>query len=127
MVRVVYAQPKAADPPGSPPEPHLWVVDLQLPLGATVRDAVAASGLLQCLPGTPIEALDLGVFNRACTLERLLQPGDRVEIYRPLQIDPKAARHLRVAARRKADARARQEARAEGGGPHVPANAKEAG
>jgi len=96
--------------------PQVWTVTLELPQGATVRDAVAASGLLVHLPGLAIEALDLGVFNRVCEAERQLEPGDRVEIYRPLQIDPKAARHLRVAARRKAEASARQSPRLATGG-----------
>lgn len=101
---------------------HPLVVTLELVPGATIGDAVLASGLLQHLPGVPIEALDLGVFNRAATAERLLEQGDRVEIYRPLQIDPKAARHLRVAARRKAEARARGAASGavSGAAPAVP-------
>jgi len=119
-VSVVYAQAPLVSGGANAPEqarsiaaPRLWMVTLELPLGATVRDAVAASGLLVHLPGVAIEALDLGVFNRACTPQRQLEQGDRVEIYRSLQIDPKAARHLRVLARRKADARARQLAQAQ--------------
>jgi putative ubiquitin-RnfH superfamily antitoxin RatB of RatAB toxin-antitoxin module len=90
---------------------QVCVVDLDLPRGATVGDAVGASGLLAQLPGVALQTLDLGVFNRRCGPERALQDGDRVEIYRPLLIDPKAARHLRVAARRTEAARARQAAR----------------
>jgi putative ubiquitin-RnfH superfamily antitoxin RatB of RatAB toxin-antitoxin module len=110
-VRVVYAPA----PTDAAPAPRPWVVDLELAGGACVGDAVAASGLLQRLDGTPLDALDLGVFNRRCSAERLLQDGDRVEIYRPLRIDPKDARHLRVQARRKAEAQARQAARTPGG------------
>jgi len=109
-VSVFYAPaPVAGAQPGAPAvAPRVFVVKLELAPGATVGDAVAASGLLVHFPGIAIEGLDLGVFNRACGPERRLLPGDRVEIYRPLQIEPKEARHLRVAARRKADARARQ-------------------
>jgi len=124
-VDVVYALPPgaaradAATSGGLPiAVAHPVVVTVELAPGATVRDAVLASGLLQHLPGVAVDALDLGVFNRAARPERLLEPGDRVEIYRPLQIDPKAARHLRVAARRKAEARARQGAA--GAAPSVP-------
>lgn len=109
-IDVVYAPDPAQAPAAGVAvgvtEPLL--VRLTLPQGATVREAVLASGLLERLPGAAVETLDLGVFNRACTPERQLEQGDRVEIYRPLQIDPKSARHLRVQARRKADARARQ-------------------
>ena len=97
--------------------PRLFCVALDLPPGATVGEAVLASGVMEYLPGLAPERLDLGVFNRPCTVDRVLAPGDRVEIYRPLLIDPKAARHLRVAARRKAEARARQAA---GAGAHSP-------
>lgn len=97
--------------------PRLLCVTLDLPSGATASDAVRASGLLVHLPGIPIERLDLGVFNRPCPPDRVLAPGDRVEIYRPLRIDPKAARHLRVAARRKAESRARQETGDQRGAP----------
>lgn len=83
------------------------VFAVELPAGACVRDAVAASGLLQEFPDLSLDTLDLGVFNRPCTPDRPLHAGDRVEVYLPLRIDPKQARHLRVAARRKADAQAR--------------------
>jgi putative ubiquitin-RnfH superfamily antitoxin RatB of RatAB toxin-antitoxin module len=92
-IRLVYA------PPGRVRE-----FALTLPAGSRVGDAIVASGVLREFPELSIDTLDLGVFNRPCTPEQLLHEGDRVEIYRPLQIDPKAARHLRVAARRKADA-----------------------
>jgi putative ubiquitin-RnfH superfamily antitoxin RatB of RatAB toxin-antitoxin module len=126
-IQVVYAPPPEV--PGAATAPaggasvaavRPWTVTLDLPRGATVRDAVLASGLLEHFPGMAMEALDLGVFNRACSPNRGLEHGDRVEIYRPLQIDPKAARHLRVEARRKADARARQLARTAAGGAPTP-------
>ena len=95
-VEVVYAPPGAVE-----------VFAVKLAQGACARDAVIASGVLQAYPALRIDALDLGVFNRPCGLELVLKNGDRLEIYRPLQIEPKAARHLRVAARRKAESAAR--------------------
>ena len=60
---------------------------LNLPAGATVRDALAASGL---------EGHACGIFGKRVTLDRKLAEGDRVEIYRPLVMDPKEARRQRV-------------------------------
>lgn len=84
-------------------------VALQLPVGATVGDA-----LRQAAPALPPQqspdsaaqwaARGLGVFGRACTADRLLSDGDRVEVYRALVADPKAARHRR-ALQRKASGR----------------------
>jgi putative ubiquitin-RnfH superfamily antitoxin RatB of RatAB toxin-antitoxin module len=65
--------------------------------GLTAREAVEASGLAQEL-GLDPGALTLGVFGKVCTADRPLLAGDRVEIYRPLPNDPRAARRARVAA-----------------------------
>lgn len=116
-IAVVHAlapeRPAARPAPGAgtaAAAPRVLSVALDLAPGATVGDAVRACGLMAHLPGQTLETLELGVFNHPCTPDRVLAPGDRVEIYRPLQIEPKAARHLRVAARRKAETRARHAA-----------------
>jgi putative ubiquitin-RnfH superfamily antitoxin RatB of RatAB toxin-antitoxin module len=61
---------------------------LELPAGSTVADALAASG---------VEASDLtiGVWGRKAAATQALRDRDRVEIYRPLQVDPKVARRER--------------------------------
>jgi putative ubiquitin-RnfH superfamily antitoxin RatB of RatAB toxin-antitoxin module len=68
-------------------------VRLALPAGATVADALAASGMAQRhgLPGVP----DAGIHGRAQPPHTVLREGDRVELYRPLTVDPKEARRLR--------------------------------
>ncbi len=66
---------------------------VDLPAGSTLRDAIAASGLLSRHPGA--EALRWGVHGRVRQPDARLRDGDRVEVYRPLQIDPKEARRLR--------------------------------
>ena len=76
-----------------------WAVDL--PEGATARDAVLASGWPQFCPGQ--EPADLGIWGRRCTPQHALREGDRVEVYRPLLVDPKVARRERF---RKQGARA---------------------
>ena len=60
---------------------------LNLPAGATVRDALAAAGL---------EGQAFGIFGKRVELDHRLADGDRVEIYRPLAMDPKEARRQRA-------------------------------
>lgn len=69
---------------------HCVIVDL--PEGATVADALAASGLAM----SGIDDEQIGVWNRRVTLATLLREADRVEVYRPLVADPKQARRQRA-------------------------------
>lgn len=75
--------------------------NLELPAGATVRDAVLASGWKQAAPAGDVP--DVGVWGRRCTPQHVLREGDRVEVYRDLKVDPKVARRERF---RKQGARA---------------------
>jgi hypothetical protein len=70
-------------------------VRLQLASGATVRDALQGSGLLQRHPEIDPTSLRIGVWSRLRGLDEALRDRDRVEIYRPLLVDPKEARRLR--------------------------------
>lgn len=74
---------------------------VQLAAGATVRDAIDASGVLAEVAELRNRPLDTGVFNRVVPLDATLDDGDRVEIYRPLTVDPKAARRVRAEVRRR--------------------------
>ena len=69
-------------------------VSLQLTAPACVADALLASGLL-ARHGWALEGLQVGVWSRSQGHETLLRDRDRVEIYRPLHVDPKEARRLR--------------------------------
>ena len=69
------------------------LVVLELAAGATVRTALAAAGL------TAVHAV--GIYGRRATLDTRLADGDRVEIYRPLQAEPQAARRRRALSRRR--------------------------
>jgi putative ubiquitin-RnfH superfamily antitoxin RatB of RatAB toxin-antitoxin module len=79
----------------SPAPRRVDVVALTLPAGSTVQEAVVASGLLarHTLPAQP--APGLAVWGRPVTAETPLRMHDRVELLRPLQVDPKEARRLR--------------------------------
>jgi len=70
------------------------VVALDLPVGAVLSDAVLASGLLQ-RHGLALDGLRLGIWCKPREPGTLLRERDRVEIYRPLTVDPKEARRLR--------------------------------
>ena len=76
-----------------PRETREWA--LELPAGSTVADAVAASGLRADFPGLDLDALGVGVWGRKAGPRHALRDRDRVEVYRPLRVDPKVARRER--------------------------------
>lgn len=84
-VTVVYALPDRA-----------WSVPLELPGGATVADALSAAAMEKRIPGLQIHPGHLAIFGRAAGMASVLQDGDRVEILRPLEVDPKQARRRRA-------------------------------
>jgi uncharacterized protein len=71
--------------------------------GATAREAVAASGLAAACPALDLGSAEIGVWGRRATWDQVLREEDRLEVYRPLQVDPKVARRERF---RKQGARA---------------------
>jgi putative ubiquitin-RnfH superfamily antitoxin RatB of RatAB toxin-antitoxin module len=77
----------------APREVLEWQVTL--PEGATVRQALASSGLPQARPTFEMRSADVGVWGRKGRLDQALRDGDRVEVYRPLLVDPKLARRER--------------------------------
>jgi putative ubiquitin-RnfH superfamily antitoxin RatB of RatAB toxin-antitoxin module len=64
--------------------------------GATVMQAIEASGVRWDEPGLVVDPQRLGVFARKAGPDTVLRDGDRVEIYRPLTLDPKEARRRRA-------------------------------
>lgn len=75
------------------------VIQAVLPVGATARDVLAA-----CDPAL-LEGRTLGVFGRGVAADAPLADGDRLELYLPLQVDPKMARRQRAAANAKKSGR----------------------
>lgn len=67
-------------------------IALDLPDGATVADAIAASGF----EAAGFDDEHVGIWNRRATLATTLREADRVELYRPLVADPKQARRVRA-------------------------------
>ena len=85
-VEVVYALPHK--------QPFFSV---ELPAGATLRQAIEASGVLDKHPEIDLAKNKLGVFAKLSKPDTPLRDGDRVEIYRPLIADPKEVRKQRAA------------------------------
>lgn len=71
-------------------------VELRLPAGAKVGDALAQSGLDRRHPAIDVAHAPVGIFGRRVERDRLLSDGDRVEVYRSLIADPKDARRRRT-------------------------------
>lgn len=105
LVEVAYALPS-----------EQRIIALQVPRGTTAVEAVQLSGILQLFPQidpyTELQfnpqAIPMGIFSRPLDgkssplpQDYVLKERDRVEIYRPLQVDPMQARQLRAARARK--------------------------
>lgn len=84
-VEVAYATPKAQQ-----------IVELQVAPECTAREAAMASALDAQFKGLDLAAVALGIWGKKASGDQPLTEGDRVELYRPLQIDPKEARRARA-------------------------------
>jgi len=78
------------------------LITVELAPGATVQQAIDASGILGLHPEIDFTKLKVGVYGKIRPLDATLADHDRVEVYRPLIVDPKAARQRRVDKTRKA-------------------------
>lgn len=85
-IEVAYARPD-----------RQWLLPLRVPAGTTVRAAVQASSLATDCPELDLQRCPLGIWGRRARDDRPVQDGDRVEVYRPLQNDPRAARRQAAA------------------------------
>ncbi|KEA54131.1 hypothetical protein DT73_03830 [Mangrovibacter sp. MFB070] len=84
-VEVVYALPEKQ-----------YLRKVTLTEGATLQQAIEASGLLVLRTDINLEKNKVGIYSRPAKLNDTVQDGDRVEIYRPLTADPKALRRMRA-------------------------------
>lgn len=85
-VEVVYARSERQE-----------LVTVNLREGATLKDALDASGLLQKYPEIDLAKNKFGIYAKLSKPDALLRDRDRVEIYRPLIADPKEMRKQRAA------------------------------
>ena len=84
-VRVCYATPEFE-----------FLRDLTLDAGATLEQAVRQSALLQEVPQLDLSSAVTGIYGKKKPLATVLREHDRVEVYRPLQADPKETRRRRA-------------------------------
>lgn len=90
-VQVCYARPEGS-----------FLKALTLDRGATIAQAIEASGILRSHPEIDLSQLRLGIFGKLKAADTEVREGDRIEIYRPLQADPKDTRRRRAAHRKAA-------------------------
>ena len=89
MIEVVYALPHKQ-----------WIVSIPFAKGMTALDAAERSGLMESHPEIGTRPLVLGLFGKEIEHHQRLKDGDRVEICRPLVLDPREMRRRAVAAGR---------------------------
>ena len=81
IVEVAYARPD-----------EQVIIPLNVTPGTIVKTAILESGILERFPEIDLLNSKVGIFGKLGKLDKVLSEGDRVEIYRPLIADPKAAR-----------------------------------
>lgn len=74
------------------------LIPVELEEGATVAEAIERSAIAAHFPEHDIGGLPVGVWGRLVERDHRLEDGDRVEIYRPLRIDPREQRRALAAA-----------------------------
>jgi len=89
LVEVAYALPD-----------RQFLVEISVPDNCTMYEAAKLSGVAEKFADIDLESMPMVVFGKAerDTKARVLKPGERVEIYRPLIADPKEVRKKRAAA-----------------------------
>jgi putative ubiquitin-RnfH superfamily antitoxin RatB of RatAB toxin-antitoxin module len=81
----------------SPAAREVYEEVLQLPAGTTLAQALQGSRLAAQFPALDLAQAPVGVWGRKASREMVLRDRDRVEVYRPLRVDPKVARRERFA------------------------------
>jgi putative ubiquitin-RnfH superfamily antitoxin RatB of RatAB toxin-antitoxin module len=85
QIEIVYAEPRRA-----------IVKSFLLARGSSVADALRLAALDPDFAGVDLEHSTVGIFGRVTGPDQVLEAGDRVEIYRPLAVDPKVSRRQRA-------------------------------
>lgn len=70
--------------------------EVTVPQGSLVMEVIEASGVCKDFPEINLKVNKVGIMSQVVTLDTIVQPNDRVEIYRPLIFDPMSARRLRA-------------------------------
>lgn len=72
------------------------IISLEVEEGSTIETVIDRSGILEFFPEIDLTKQSVGIFSRTKKLTDIVKDGDRIEIYRPLTIDPKEARRKRA-------------------------------
>ena len=72
------------------------LLELEVGEGASVADVIEKSELSRVFPDADFSRMQAGVWGKPVPRDHAVRDGDRVEIYRPLEVDPKEARRLKV-------------------------------
>jgi len=71
------------------------IVNVEVPTGSSIKFAIATSKIQDIFPEINLETNKVGVFGLQKQMTDEVKDGDRIEIYRPLFLDPKEARRRR--------------------------------
>lgn len=85
-VEVAYALPERQE-----------IVTIEVMVGCSVERAIEMSGIVEIFPEIDLTKQAVGIFSHKCELTTVLKAGDRIEIYRPLLLDPKEVRRAKAA------------------------------
>jgi putative ubiquitin-RnfH superfamily antitoxin RatB of RatAB toxin-antitoxin module len=69
---------------------------IEVDVGCTLMQAIQACGIVDLLPANIMDPRRLGVFGHKASPDQQVRDGDRIEIYRPLRLDPMEARRRRA-------------------------------
>lgn len=77
------------------------LLHLEVPDGSDIAACIELSEIKSQHPEIDLSQMQVGIFSQIKPLTYVVQEGDRIEIYRPLQADPKAVRRMRAEAAKK--------------------------
>lgn len=73
-----------------------FLLSITLPKSCSVQQAIESSGILEQCPEIDFSYNKIGIFGKTVALKTLVKDNDRIEIYRPLLLNPMQARRLRA-------------------------------
>ena len=86
LVEIAYALPE-----------EQVIISIKVPTKFNVKQAIERSGVQKKFPSIDLSKNKVGIFGKKTTLDHVLKNRDRIEIYRPLILDPKEMRRKRAA------------------------------
>ena len=86
LVEIAYALPE-----------EQVIISIKVPTIFNVQQAIEKSGIQKKFPCIDLSKNKVGIFGKKTTLDHVLKNRDRIEIYRPLILDPKEMRRKRAA------------------------------